>query len=276
MATIGIMHSGYENSHTAVINVFNAELLRLLPGVIINKTLWSNDDPVLLANNAKTLATNTSLNLIVAAGGSASVYAVRDAQNRAGTHTSVVFTTFSLMVSPANNMCGVCAHTSDADLTRMKKLHTRVGATRYGILDNQFRTDYDATKFNSFAPGVTLDLQHMKNHPTDTETQALQNITNAFARWRGMGITAALVCADPFFHDHRQEIGAAAKPAGGGHIRTMHQWHDFVTEGHGDFAYGTPISEPYLLAAAAAARVLNGATPVREGVISLPNLRDRP
>jgi len=280
MATIGIMHSGHRDRQIAVINAFKAELRRLLPGLNINydpaEALWSKDDPRLLDDNANTLATNASLDLIVAAGGSASVYAVQGAQNRARTHTNVVFTTFSLMVSPANNMCGVCAHTSDADLARMQRLHAQVGARSYGVLYNEFRSDYDPNKFNNFAAGVTLNLQAMKNNSTDTEAQALRNITDAFTRWRGMEITAALICADPFFNDHRKEIKDAAKPAGGRPIITMHQWHDFVIEGYGDMAYGTPISEAYVLAAGAAASVLTGTAPVQVGVKSLPNLRPYP
>jgi hypothetical protein len=174
-------------------------------------------------------------------------------------------------------MCGVCVHTSDADLERMKRLHAEVKANSYGVLDNKFRPfDYNQNKFNNFAAGVTLDLQHIKNNLTDTEDQALQNIKDAFARWRGMGITAALVCANPFFYDHRKEIKDAAKPAGGRPIITMHRWHDFATGGYGDMAYGTPISEAYVLAAGAAASVLNGATPVQVGVKSLQNLRPYP
>src|SRR5262249_48085778 len=37
--------------------------------------LWSDDDPQKLTNNAKTLATTAGVDLIIAAGGSASVYA---------------------------------------------------------------------------------------------------------------------------------------------------------------------------------------------------------
>jgi hypothetical protein len=60
-------------------------------------------------------------------------------------------------------------------------------------------------------------------------------------------------------------------------IKTMHQWHDFAIGGHGDYAYGTPLIEPYQLAAEAAKDVLLGLkTPAQVGVLSLPNLRGYP
>jgi hypothetical protein len=180
-------------------------------------------------------------------------------------------------------MCGVCAHTSDTDLTRMKKLHAKLNLQRYGVLENQFRADYDANKFNAWAASagaggaaVTLDHRFVKNTPGDTDAQMVQNITAAFTAWRGMNppITAALVCADPIFWDHRSDIKNAAKPAMGTKIKTMHQWHDFVTGGHGDYAYGTPLIEPYQLAAQAAKDVLLGLkTPAEVSVLSLTNLR---
>jgi hypothetical protein len=240
---------------------------------------WSDDDPNALARNARTLAANANLDMIIVAGGSASVYAVQDAQTAAGTTTNVVFTTFSQMQSPAQNMCGVCAHTSDQDLLRMQQLHAIVNASSYGVLENQYRRDYDANKFNAWATGagVTLDHRFVKNTPADTDAQVVQNITAAFTAWRNMNVTAALVCADPIFWDHRSDIKSAAKPVMGAKIKTMHQWHDFVIGGHGDYSYGTPLIEPYQLAAKAAKDVLVlGKTPAQVGVLSLPNLRPYP
>ena len=284
MPTIGILHSGKQANQQRSTTAFKNELARWLQGTGVTVgydpagVLWSDDDPVLLASNAGTLASNSNLNLIIAAGGSASVYAVRDAQMRARTSTNVVFTTFSEMQSPATNMCGVCAHTSDQDLTRMQRLHSLVNAQRYGVLENKWRKDYDAAKFDAWATGagVTLNHRFVKNAPTDSETDVIRNINDAFTAWRAMSppITAALVCADPIFNDHRVEIKNAAKPSSGLKIKTMHQWHDFVTGGHGDYAYGTTLREAYELGAKAAKDVLVlHKSPAQVGVLSLPNLR---
>jgi hypothetical protein len=284
--TLGILHSGKQANQQASIKSFKDELERWVKGTAVTivwdraGVFYSDDDSGELARNAGTLAANANLDMIIAAGGSASVYAVQAAQT-AGTTTNVVFTTFSQMQSPAQNMCGVCAHTSDHDLTRMQRLHAKLNLQRYGVLENKFRLDYVANKFDAWAAGagVTLDHKLVKNTLADTDAQVVQNVRAAFTAWRGMNppITAALVCADPIFWDHRVDIKNAAKPAMGTKIKTMHQWHDFVIGGHGDYAYGTPLIEPYQLAAEAAKDVLLGLkTPAQVGVLSLPNLRPYP
>jgi hypothetical protein len=272
MATLGILHFGQKKNQQGSITSFKNELRGT--GVTINydplDALWSNDDPALLAANADTLATNPHLDLIIAAGGSASVYAIQNAQRQANRYTNVVFTTFSQRTTPAPNMCGVCAHTSDTDLQRMKILHSKVHASSYGVLENTYRPDYDSHKFDTWAQsaGVTLDPEPVLITPTDSEAQVITNIQNAFARWRGMNITAALVCADPIFNDHRKDIKDAAKPVMHAKIKTMHQWHDFVHEHNGDYAYGTTLREAYELAAKAAKDILVlGKSPQQVGVL---------
>jgi hypothetical protein len=284
--TLGILHSGKQANQQASIKYFKDELEEWMKGTAVTivwdpaGVFYSDDNPSVLAQNAGTLAGNANLDMIIAAGGSASVYAVQAAQMAAGTTTNVVFTTFSQMQSPTQNMCGVCAHTSDQDLNRMQRLHAIVKASHYGVLENKCRLDYVATKFDAWeaGAGVTLDHKLVKNTATDTDAQVVQNIKDAFTAWRGSGITAALVCADPIFWDHRVDIKKAAKPATGTKIKTMHQWHDFVIGGHGDYCYGTPLIEPYQLAAKAAKDVLvpPGKTPAQVGVLSLPNLRPYP
>jgi hypothetical protein len=85
-----------------------------------------------------------------------------------------------------------------------------------------------------------------------SEPTIKSDIQLAFDTWRANGITAALVCADPIFNEHRSDIRDAAKPVHGIKIKTMHQWDDFVSGHYGDYAYGTSLSECYKLAAKAA------------------------
>jgi len=79
--TIGILHSGSDNKiNNKSIKAFLDELAN--NGYKVNQNLildpksplFSNDDPGLLATNATTLAGNSWVNLIIAAGGPPSVY----------------------------------------------------------------------------------------------------------------------------------------------------------------------------------------------------------
>jgi hypothetical protein len=104
----------------------------------------------------------------------------------------------------------------------------------------------------------------------DPKATIIADINAAFDAWRGSGITAACVCADPIFTEYRQEIKDAAKPAHGKKIKTMHQWHDFVTDGYGDFAYGCTLRQSYELAAKAAKDVLVlNKSPQQVGVLEI-------
>jgi ABC-type uncharacterized transport system substrate-binding protein len=97
--TIGILHSGTKGKHNKVIAAFKKYLkqagyseprnLTIAPNGI---PLWSEDDPQKLQDNANTLADIQGIDLIIAAGGSVSVYAAQRATTVSG--IKVVFTTF--------------------------------------------------------------------------------------------------------------------------------------------------------------------------------------
>jgi hypothetical protein len=166
--TVGILHSGEQAKQRQSVAWFKNELARWVRGTSITinydpaDALWSDDRRALLDQNARTLATNANLNLIIAAGGSRSVFALQQAQSAAGTSTPVVFTTFYNTTSPATNMCGVCPHTSDKDVDRLTNFRTRFPASSYGVLQNRSRFDYDPTnaKFVAWAnANVPLNYQ---------------------------------------------------------------------------------------------------------------------
>jgi hypothetical protein len=273
--TVGILHSGEQNKRKRSIASFKNELARWVKGTSTTirydpaDALWSNDNRSLLASNASALARNSNLDLIIAAGGSRTVFAVQKAQKDAGTSTPVVFTTFFDTTSPATNMCGVCPHTSDKDVDRLTNLRTKVNAPSYGVLQNRSRFDYDPTKFVAWEnANVPVNLQSVSD--MDPKATIIAEIKAAFNAWRGSGITAALVCADPIFTEYRQEIKDAAKPPQGNKIKTMHQWHDFVTGGYGDYAYGCTLRQPYELAAKVAKDVLVlNKSPQQVGVLEI-------
>jgi ABC-type uncharacterized transport system substrate-binding protein len=152
--TIGILHSGTKGKHDKEIAALTKALrdygytnLTIWGG----EPLWSDDDPGELANNAKTLATTAGLDLIIAAGGTRSVYALKDAQTKAKTSTNVVFTSFSEQNAPAPNMTGVNAQTSGLDVNRMERLYQIAPPTEttFGVLENQTRPNYDPSSLSS-------------------------------------------------------------------------------------------------------------------------------
>src|SRR3954454_18659174 len=101
--TIGILHSRGQNETEKEIDAFLSTLDNLgyshAKGTLTVQKLYADDDPKKKKDHAKTLATTAGINLIVAAGGSETTYAVKkateDAQADPAKRTSVVFTTFS-------------------------------------------------------------------------------------------------------------------------------------------------------------------------------------
>jgi ABC-type uncharacterized transport system substrate-binding protein len=267
--TIEILHSGSDNKiNNKSIKAFLDELANNGYKVNQNLTLdpkgplFSNDDPGLLATNATTLAGNSALDLIIAAGGPPSVYAILDAQNSAKTDTNVVFTSFSQLPSPASNMTGVDARTSELDPFRLTKLYNLVhpqwpDQTTFGVLENNTREDYDPTSLDKVAHDLNIKLNRVPVIPGPDQTAIKKLINQAFQGWKQSGIKVALVAADPLFNDLRPDVIKAEKANG---VATMHQWHEFKDEG-GYASYGTDLTEAYQTAAAIAGQVLDGTGP---------------
>jgi putative tryptophan/tyrosine transport system substrate-binding protein len=276
--TIGILHSGTKGKHDKMIAEFKKYLKQAGYSEPTNLTiapngipLWSDDDPQKLTNNAKTLATTAGVDLIIAAGGSASVYAAQGATSTNG--RPVVFTSFSQRISPANNMTGVCARTSELDVDRLTHLYNLVQPqpqTTFGVLENQKRSDYDKSKLDDEARRLNLRLDRISvfKQPGEIDQDVITRINNAFTKWKQNGLKTALVAADPIFNDHRKELISAAKSSG---IATMHQWHEFVDEG-AYASYGTSIKEAYQKAGIIAGRVLDGEAPSAIPVYVLGNI----
>ncbi len=279
--TIGILHSGSAGSiNNKSIKAFLAILAA--NHYIVNEnltldpapTLWSNDDPGLLAKNAATLAGNSGLDLIIAAGGPPSVFAILDAQSQANTDTDVVFTSFSQLTSPASNMTGVDARTSDVDPYRLTRLYNLVhkdlpNQTTFGVLENNTREDYDATRtaLDKVAHDLNIHLDHVSVRPGPDQTALKNLIKQAFQGWNQAGIKVALVAADPLFNNLRSDVIKAEKANG---VAAMHQWHEFTDEG-GYASYGTDLTEAYQTAGTIAVMVLEGADPAEIPVQPLTN-----
>jgi len=278
MSTIGILHSGTDNGkHDKEIAAFISTLKKAgyskPKNLTITGPLWSDDDPATLAQNAKTLAdTVPRLNLIVAAGGTASTYAAQAATK--ANRIPVVFTSFSQLTSPASNMTGVDARTSELDVIRLAKLYDLVHAQwpnqlMFGVLENPSRKDYDHQKLDDVATRLGIQLDRKPVSPGADQTKIINAIDQAFQSWQQKGIKAALVAADPLFNDLRQDVIAAEKSYG---IAAMHQWHEFKDEG-GYASYGTSLTEAYEQAAVIAGQVLDGTDSIANiPVVPLTNI----
>lgn len=276
--TIGILHSGTDNGmHDKEIAAFISSLKKAgyskPKNLSVIGPLWSNDDPGTLAKNAKTLAdTVPKLDLIIAAGGTASTYAAQAATKNNG--IPVVFTSFSQLTSPASNMTGVDARTSELDVIRLTRLYDLVHAqwpdqTTFGVLENPARKDYDPQKLNDVAARLGIKLDRQGVSPGADQTKIIAAIDQACLSWQKKGIKAALVAADPLFNDLRQDVIAAEKNYG---IAAMHQWHEFKDEG-GFASYGASLTEAYEQAAVIAGMVLNGTDSIANiPVVPLTNI----
>jgi ABC-type uncharacterized transport system substrate-binding protein len=275
--TIGILHSGTEGKHDKEIAAFRKFLKQAGYSVGTNLTiepkgepLWSHDDPQELHDNADALAKTPGIDLIVAAGGSAATFEVARASNL---KIKGVFTTFSDKVSPAANMTGVCARTTELDVFRLTNLYNLVQPspqTTFGVLENQTRTGYHPAPLKGEADRLLLKIDRVSvfRRTGDTDTDVINRITNAFSQWKIKGVKSALVAADPIFNDHRSQVLAAAKANG---IATMHQWREFKEEG-GYASFGTSLIEAYQKAGTIAGQVLDGADPSTIPVYVLSNI----
>jgi putative ABC transport system substrate-binding protein len=279
--TIGILHSGSAGSTNnksieAFLDKLAANGYKMKQNLALDPatTLWSNDDPGLLAKNADKLAGNSGLDLIIAAGGPPSVFAILDAQRRAKTDTDVVFTSFSQLTSPALNMTGVDARTSELDPYRLAKLYNLVhpqwpDQTTFGVLQNNARKDYHPAALESMADHLNIKLDRVNVTPGDGDQTALKTlITRAFQRWNEAGIKVALVAADPLFNNLRRDVIQAEKTYG---IAAMHQWHEFKNDG-GYASYGTDLKQAYQTAGTMAAEILDGTDVTEIPVRPLTNI----
>jgi ABC-type uncharacterized transport system substrate-binding protein len=265
--TIGLLHSGRSNRHANEMTALKDALKNA--GYDPNKNLaidehWSDDDPQKLADNANMLANDDTLDLIIAAGGTASVYALYHAQNRSKIiNKNVVFTSFSQQKPPAPNMTGVNAQTSGLDVARMQYLYGQYPTqTTFGVLENQTRPDFDLSILQDWADqtDVKLDRHSVSKYGGENDQAVSQRIDEAFDDWKQKNIKYAQVCADPIFNDHRPEVTKAANRNG---ITIIYQWKEFWDDGGKttDIVFGTDLIEAYKQAGRMAGHVLDLADP---------------
>lgn len=280
MPNLGLMHSGTANnqSHQSHITQFVNGITSIFNGppgqVQFNPPnhFFGSDNPQTIKQNGQNLANSANagnLDLIVAAGGSASADSVRGK-----TIKPIVFTSVSNPNRPAANMTGVCARTSLLDPDRLKLLYQLVpGSQNFGVLINQDRSNsqtvVDALNQTAIAMGYPLPFCFSVTFdPIPANVTAA--IGNAFNFFRSMQCAAVLVTADPLFNDFRTDVvNAANNPF----IPTLYQWREFceVPGAHqGLMSYGPNLQTCYRLAGVYAGRILNGGDILKLPVL-IPN-----
>lgn len=258
-AKIGINHSGSKNHHDGQIKAFKDGLafFGITPAPnIINK--YAHDDLTVLAQNASDLVNNDNVDVLVAAGGSASAQA---AQNATSTKP-IVFTSVSDPTRPAPNMTGICARTTGLDVDRLNLLHELMPAeAQFGVLLNKLRFNkpVQIANLDGAAALLGLALDYREIDPSLGTTDA--QIDQAFQSWANKKLAAALVAADPLFNNHRARVVGAQR-------RAIYQWREFAEAG-GLISYGQNLTVAYKLAGYYVGRILGGAAPASLPVLPL-------
>jgi putative ABC transport system substrate-binding protein len=259
MAKVGIMHSGSQNMDGANVAAFQTSLAAAYNG---NKGALSYTGPLYAIDSGQSLPMladqllNANVNILVAAGGSQSAVAAQT--QRGNTNTpAILFTSVAPYVckNRAPNMTGVCAHTSDHDVARLKWLtQMPLPNDRIGVLFNSGRGDGNqqiADLKNAAGKNWTLIPRDIKIDKTVKES----------FNWLHGNIRSLLVAADPVFNENRGDVVNSATviekyPA-------IFQWRQFVELG-GLMSYGPNITKLYQQAGTMAATFLN--TDVLPGV----------
>jgi putative tryptophan/tyrosine transport system substrate-binding protein len=272
MKNIGFMHSGTRGNHDDHVKAFKAGLAFAgydesggNPNVKIPDG-YADDQPANLGTIAGDFV-KQNVDLLVAAGGSASALAAQAATNT----KSIVFTSVSFSTRPAANMTGICVRTTELDQVRLNLLHELLpGETRFGVLYNSKRPDSDDQignlKFTASMLNLQLDL--LPINPTGLNKKQIEDLIDAaFSTPLYKG---ALVTADPLFNNHRGKVITAAQ---NNNIPTIYQWREFANDG-GLISYGPNLTVAYTLAGIYAGRVLSStsATPAKDlPILSLSN-----
>jgi putative tryptophan/tyrosine transport system substrate-binding protein len=276
--TIGIMHSGTDKpAHQIHIDAFIQALeaagydeAKTHNNLDIKARLFAEDDPGKLTGHAKSLINSHHVEVVVAAGGTASALAAKSVTDTQMNPTSVVFTSFADPASPVKNMTGICARTTELDATRLHLLHELMpNETKFGALVNSSRGNYSSLTASLNAEATKLGLQQPDYTSVvggGTTNEIDDAIEKAFSDWHG-NVKAAVVTADPLFNNHRDTVIAAARKY---KIAAIYQWSEFANAG-GLMSYGTNLLEAYKLAGIYVGRILDGDNPDKLPVVLLTN-----
>jgi putative tryptophan/tyrosine transport system substrate-binding protein len=280
---IGILHSGTSGNHDhSIAALTNSINLVATKNFTILNTRYAGLNPAKLATLATDLVTNAKVDVLVAAGGTASARAALAAANAAGSTTTVqiVFTSVTdpvanglvqNLTAPERIITGVYAFTSELDPTRLGLLCQLQGVQKVGVLTNSSRYNYaaQAAALNAAVPsGVTLYRQDIASVVGGNRKQFDKAINLAFGAFASgtagpppipsSGVDAVLVTADPIFNDHR--VAALVTKL---QIPAIYQWRSFAEEG-GLMSYGPNLKLAYTVAGIYVASLVNGTVTIKQ------------
>ena len=252
MATVGIIHSGSQAANQNNIAALQQSLETAYGQTpTYSGLLWANGDATKLAGLAAQLL---GVDVLIAAGGSRSAEAARDARTNPNKPV-IVFTSVAPYVVdnlPAS-MTGVNAHTSDHDVARLKLL-VQLGfhGNRIGVLRNSNRGDQDRQMHDLNKAVQDLNQTTGSNwvlRPRDIKID--KTIKESF-KWLKGDIHALLVAADPFFNNSRTDVVGGANTDS---YPAIYQWSEFVDAG-GLMSYGPNLTKMYQQAGTMAGNIL--------------------
>ncbi len=250
MATVGIMHSGSQETAQKYVKILTDRLQTdCTPPPAIEVRYATQNDP--LPKIAQYFIEN-GVNLLIAAGGSRSADPAIKKRGSAN-NPIIVFTSVAPYICNninKNTTTGVCAHTSDHDVDRLDwLLKMPLKGRRIGVLRNSSRGDHAKQK-----GAIDQAMTACNCTPVHRDINGPNTIKDIFDLFKG-DIHGLLVAADPFFNNDRQEVvdktNADVYPA-------IYQWREFVELG-GLMSYGPSLRNCYDQAGAIAARIVNGA-----------------
>ena len=269
------MHSGNEGHHDKNIKYLTSRLDSRV-NLDKNNIYWADDDLKKLDTFAAKLVTD-NMNLIVAAGGSASADAAEAATEKRP-DIKVVCTSVSSSVNLAPNMAGMCVLSSDLDAVRLKLLHEYMeaimpGEQTFGLLFNSSRpkSTIQLAALNAAAHAIGINLDPQDVYTPIGKPKPEPKTKNAFQAWQQKKIKAAVVAADPVFNNHYDKVIAAANDkTKGPAIAAIYQWREFA-EASGLMSYGPSLRDAYEGAASLVNGILlNGDDPAGIGLVPLP------
>ena len=235
--------------------------------IILGDGHYADDNLGKLTADARHLVVNTTVPVIVAAGGPQSAKAVWEvarlpSTSDARSRVNIVFTTVTDPQSfgfqqnelgRGGNLTGMSGETSELDDDRLSLLHSYVSryssADRVGILINP-----DRPRFMEQYDPVEIRATQLRLNPDRQVVNSNAGINQAFNRFRDPSYLGTVVMADSLFNNRRDVVISAAR-GNAPHIRkvpAIYQWKQFVQEG-GLMSYGPSIEEAYRTAGSLAA-----------------------
>jgi putative ABC transport system substrate-binding protein len=259
---IGLLHSGKKDMFTDPVN----KLKSALPADVELVDWYAEDDIGKLEDDADDLVADPEILLIVAAGGPQSAIAAKNAtalEPDVTRRKPVVFTTVfdpvqsglvNDLLTPGGNLTGMAGQTSELDPERLALLkdfipQAKASTNKVGVLINPDRSHH-ALQFQTLAAKArSLGLQLV---PRRTNNGA-RGIKRAFIHFKRQNVLGAVVTADSFFNNNRDEVIASAANAD---VPTIYQWREFAKAG-GLISYGPSILDAYEQAGKYAKRILD-------------------